>query len=197
MDFALTYRNSADNHSEHAYPIKVMVLPQTIFDHFSFIAPHYDRLIPLGSRKKMLELLALSPQHRVLDAGGGTGRVARMLQEFVRHVVVADISLGMLREVPREDKLLPVNSQVEYLPFADESFDRVVMVDALHHVTNQEKTAQDMWRVLKPGGARYPYIRSQVTRIGGKTPADAQSFSSTGAHSWIIQISFCKNQYAR
>jgi ubiquinone/menaquinone biosynthesis C-methylase UbiE len=146
----------------------VKVLPQTIFDHFSFIAPHYDRLIPLGSRKKMLELLALSPQHRVLDAGGGTGRVARMLQEFVRHVVVADISLGMLREVPREDKLLPVNSQVEYLPFADESFDRVVMVDALHHVTNQEKTAQDMWRVLKPGGwivIEEPDIRTFAVKL--------------------------------
>jgi len=105
----------------------VMVLPKKIFDHFSCLAPYYDRLIPLGSRQKLLELLALSPQHRVLDAGGGTGRVARILQEYARQVVVADISLGMLRETPRKDSLLPVNTQVENLPFAAESFDRVVM----------------------------------------------------------------------
>jgi ubiquinone/menaquinone biosynthesis C-methylase UbiE len=130
----------------------VIVLPQTIFDHFSFLAPYYDRLLPVGSSLRLLELLALSPQHRVLDAGGGTGRVARILQEYARQMVVADISMGMLREAPRKDNLLPVNTQVENLPFAAESFDRVVMVDALHHVTNQVKTAVEMWRVVKPGG---------------------------------------------
>ena len=148
--------------------MKVMVLSQTIFDHFSFLAPYYNRLIPLGPHQKLLELLALSPQHRVLDAGGGTGRVARMLQEYVRHVVVADISLGMLREVPHEDKLIPINSKIEYLPFAAASFDRVVMVDALHHVTDQEKTAQELWRVLKPGGwivIEEPDIRTFAVKL--------------------------------
>jgi ubiquinone/menaquinone biosynthesis C-methylase UbiE len=145
-----------------------MGLPQMVFDHFSFLAPYYDRLIPLGSRQKLLELMALSPQHRVLDAGGGTGRVARILREYASQVVVADISLGMLREVPSIDRLLPVNSQVEYIPFAAESFDRVVMVDALHHVTNQEKTAQEMWRVLKPGGwivIEEPDIRTFAVKL--------------------------------
>jgi ubiquinone/menaquinone biosynthesis C-methylase UbiE len=146
----------------------VKVLPQTIFDHFSFLAPYYDRFIPLGSRQKLLELMALSPQHRVLDAGGGTGRVARMLREYVRQVVVADISLGMLREVLSKGRMLPVNSPVEYLPFADESFDRVVMVDALHHVIDQKKTAQEMWRVLKPGGCiviEEPDIRTFAVKM--------------------------------
>jgi ubiquinone/menaquinone biosynthesis C-methylase UbiE len=146
----------------------VKVLPQTIFDHFSFLAPYYDRFIPLGSRQKLLELMALSPQHRVLDAGGGTGRVARMLREYVRQVVVADISLGMLREVLSKGRMLPVNSPVEYLPFADESFDRVVMVDALHHVIDQKKTAQEMWRVLKPGGCiviEEPDIRTFAAKL--------------------------------
>jgi ubiquinone/menaquinone biosynthesis C-methylase UbiE len=112
--------------------------------------------------------MALSPQHRVLDAGGGTGRVARMLREYVRQVVVADISLGMLREVLSKGRMLPVNSPVEYLPFADESFDRVVMVDALHHVIDQKKTAQEMWRVLKPGGCiviEEPDIRTFAAKL--------------------------------
>jgi len=127
-------------------------LPHPFFDHFSFIAPYYDRLIPAGSRQKLLELLALNPQHRVLDAGGGTGRIARILREYARQVVVADMSLGMLREASEKGALLPVNSFTECLPFRAESFDRIVMVDTLHHIANQAITIQEIWRVLKPGG---------------------------------------------
>jgi ubiquinone/menaquinone biosynthesis C-methylase UbiE len=168
MDFALTYHHQADNRFEYTCSIKVIILPKTSFDHFSFLAPYYDRLIPTGSRQKLLELLALSPQHRVLDAGGGTGRIARILREYTRQVVVADISPGMLREASSNDSLLPVNSLAEYLPFATEYFDRVVMIDALHHVTNQAKTAQELWRVLKPGGwivIEEPDIRTFAVKL--------------------------------
>jgi len=122
------------------------------FDHFSFFAPYYDRLIPPGSRQKLLEMLALSPHHRVLDAGGGTGRIAQILQEYVSQVVVADISFGMLREAGIKGSVQPVNTPIEKLPFEAETFDRIVVVDALHHVMDQTKTAQELWRVLKPGG---------------------------------------------
>jgi demethylmenaquinone methyltransferase/2-methoxy-6-polyprenyl-1,4-benzoquinol methylase len=145
-----------------------MVLPHTIFDHFTFLAPYYDRLIPPGSRQKLLELLALSPRHRVLDAGGGTGRIARILREYARQVVVADISLGMLREASSKDNLFLVNSPAEYLPFAGGSFDRVVMVDVLHHVANQTQTTHELWRVLKPGGwivIEEPDIRTFAVKL--------------------------------
>ncbi|KAA0260584.1 MAG: methyltransferase domain-containing protein, partial [Chloroflexi bacterium] len=31
-------------------------------------------------------------------------------------------------------------------------FERIIMVDALHHVENHSRTADEMFRVLKPGG---------------------------------------------
>jgi SAM-dependent methyltransferase len=136
-----------DQHPRNTCPITMCG-----FDHFSFLAPYYERLIPPGSRQKLLELLALSPNLCVLDAGGGTGRVAQIVKTFVSQVVVADISLGMLRETVVKDGLHSVNTATECLPFVAESFDRIVMVDALHHVVSQIHTAQEMWRVLKPGG---------------------------------------------
>ncbi len=122
------------------------------FDHFGFLAPFYERFIRARLSGELQAHLALAPDCRVLDAGGGTGRVAQLLLGAVRSVVVADASLGMLREAGQKDGLQPVGAEIEGLPFPDETFERVVMVDALHHVRNQRETVVEMLRVLKPGG---------------------------------------------
>jgi ubiquinone/menaquinone biosynthesis C-methylase UbiE len=88
---------------------------------------------------------------RLLDVGGGTGRVASAISDLVDDVVVADVSFGMLDKADRSS-LKPVCGGSESLPFADGSFERVIMVDALHHVIHHADTAREMFRVLKPGG---------------------------------------------
>ncbi|GAB4455572.1 MAG: hypothetical protein Kow0070_04020 [Anaerolineales bacterium] len=120
------------------------------FDHFDVIAPIYARAT-YSAQAKMRELAALPAKGRLLDIGGGTGRVASALLADVDEVIVADVSMGMLRQTPRS-ALKPVCSLSETLPFADNLFERVIMVDALHHVIDQPATAREMFRVLKPGG---------------------------------------------
>lgn len=119
--------------------------------HFDFIAPFYDRAIPFARLEKMLEILALPCDGFLLDAGGGTGRIASVLQPYLREVLVADVSPGMLSQA-RGKGLPALNSQTEKLPFAADFFERVLMVDALHHVIHQAETLQELYRVLKPGG---------------------------------------------
>ncbi len=46
----------------------------------------------------------------------------------------------------------PAASEVESLPYADDSFERVLVVDALHHFGNQQEAIAELVRVLKPGG---------------------------------------------
>lgn len=120
------------------------------FDHFGWIAPIYAR-VNYDKLEKMRELAALPVKGRMLDIGGGTGRVASVLRDLVDEVVIADISMGMLKQAPRST-LEPVCCYSESLPFPNDSFDRIIMVDALHHVMNQPSTAGEMLRVLKPGG---------------------------------------------
>jgi len=48
--------------------------------------------------------------------------------------------------------LSTVCTRAESLPFPSGSFDRVIMVDALHHVIDQHQTAHELFRVLVPGG---------------------------------------------
>jgi demethylmenaquinone methyltransferase/2-methoxy-6-polyprenyl-1,4-benzoquinol methylase len=81
----------------------------------------------------------------LLDVGGGTGRVSSAIRDLVDGIVVADVSLGMLKETDRS-ALQPVCGGPESLPFADNSFERVIMVDALHHVIDHAKSAREMFR---------------------------------------------------
>jgi len=104
---------------------------------------------------------------RLLDVGGGTGRVASAISDLVDDVIVADVSFGMLDKADRSS-LRPVCGGSESLPFADGSFERVIMVDALHHVIHHADTAREMFRVLKPGGLlviEEPDIRAFGVRL--------------------------------
>jgi demethylmenaquinone methyltransferase/2-methoxy-6-polyprenyl-1,4-benzoquinol methylase len=119
--------------------------------HFNFLAPFYDRAIPFQRLEQTLKVLALPHAGTLLDAGGGTGRVAEALRPHVGSVFVADVSRGMLEQARRKD-LAAASAESERLPFADGAFDRVLMVDALHHVVHQGETVRELYRVLKPGG---------------------------------------------
>lgn len=123
-----------------------------IFDHFEFIAPFYERFIPLREPEQMIELLGLPVDGPLLDAGGGTGRVSQALKRILPQVVVVDLSHGMLQQAVARHDLQSVRSHTEFLPFPDQTFSRVIMVDALHHVCSHEQTASELWRVLRPGG---------------------------------------------
>jgi ubiquinone/menaquinone biosynthesis C-methylase UbiE len=119
--------------------------------HFHLLAPFYDRVIQFTRLEQTLKMLDLPHAGSLLDAGGGTGRVAEALRPYIGSVIVADISRGMLAQARRKE-LTATSAETERLPFPDASFDRVLMVDALHHVVHQGDTVHELYRVLKPGG---------------------------------------------
>jgi len=123
-----------------------------LLDHFGLVAPLYERFIRPREPQMIWALADLPTSGALLDVGGGTGRVAQFLRGQAAQVVVADLSQKMLREAAKKDGLHPVCSSAEELSFLDESFERIIMVDALHHVHNQRQTADELWRVLRPGG---------------------------------------------
>ena len=137
------------------------------FDHFALIAGFYDRARQFRISAPMLGSLALSPNCLLLDAGGGTGRVAAALRSLVREVFVMDISPGMLRSAASKG-LATVCAPAESLPLPSGIFDRIIIMDALHHVTDQRQTARELWRVLVPGGRIVivePDIRKFIVKL--------------------------------
>jgi len=123
-----------------------------MFDHFNLLAPIYDRVIAPPNTGRLKELLKLPVRGRLLDAGGGTGRVSSQLRPYVDELILTDVSAGMLRQAHEKDCFEVSMAHAENLPFACGTFDRILVVDALHHFCNQEQAIADIVRVLKPGG---------------------------------------------
>lgn len=121
-------------------------------DHFGLLAPFYERVISVVNLKQLLPLLDLRPESKLLDVGGGTGRVSGQLVSMVAQVVLTDLSWGMLREANSKNGLQTASAHAEKLPFPNDSFSRILMVDAFHHLCDQQESVAELMRVLAPGG---------------------------------------------
>ncbi|MBM3153634.1 MAG: methyltransferase domain-containing protein [Chloroflexi bacterium] len=130
-------------------------------DHFGFLAPVYDRVIQYRDAETMIEKAGLPTGGILLDVGGGTGRVAAALQAHVSRILVLDVSRKMLARAARKNLVASCGAS-EGLPFPSNRFERVILVDALHHVEDQQATVSEMVRVLAPGG-RLVIVEPDIT----------------------------------
>jgi malonyl-CoA O-methyltransferase len=89
---------------------------------------------------------------RVLDAGCGKGRFARVFleQEPTAEIWGMDISEEMLRHVP--PGIHTRQGSLTELPFEDAWFDAVYATESLEHAVEIDKAVAELCRVVKPGG---------------------------------------------
>ncbi len=113
----------------------------------------------IGAEKPLSEMV-------VLDAGCGTGSYAIEVAKFVGRVAAVDASEGMLRQARTRadgtlmaDKLSFKLASIDALPFADASFDAVMVNQVLHHVGSGSENLDpyravlnELARVVRPGG---------------------------------------------
>ena len=67
-----------------------------LIDHFEFLAPYYDRFFTVPETNTLEDLLELPTSARLLDAGGGTGRIAQKFSDMTSEIVIVDLSMRML-----------------------------------------------------------------------------------------------------
>lgn len=96
----------------------------------------------------------------VLDIAGGSGDLSKLFSQKVGssgQVILTDINASML-SVGRDNMIdaglnVPATQcNAEFLPFADNSFDCVIVAFGLRNMTHKDQALKEMQRVLKTGG---------------------------------------------
>ena len=91
----------------------------------------------------------------VLELATGTGLIAKHIVNAAAHIEATDASAEMIAEAKRDNRSAKLYFSVQdmfCLPYAEESFDVVIVSNALHIVPQPEKTLAEIRRVLKDDG---------------------------------------------
>jgi SAM-dependent methyltransferase len=103
----------------------------------------------------------------VLEVGCGNGNIWRENLDRIPpgwRITLTDLSAGMVEEARAVlgDRADYVVTDVQELPFADESFDAVVANHMLFHVEDRARALGEIARVLRPGGV----VRATTIGLG-------------------------------
>jgi 2-polyprenyl-3-methyl-5-hydroxy-6-metoxy-1,4-benzoquinol methylase len=105
-----------------------------------------------------LEMVGNPSGARVLDAGCGEGRFARMLAERGAKVSAIDLSANMIKNAASIEAETPLGIDYQVLdmcqlaPFEAEQFDLIVSYLSIIDVEDYETALAEFARVLRPGG---------------------------------------------
>ena len=121
-------------------------------------AGRYDRFMrkDAAAYEQLYELLRPVVRHKtVLELATGTGLIAKNIVSSAAHIEATDASPEMIAEARRGNRSAKLHFSVQdmfHLPYADESFDVVIVANALHIVPEPEKALSEIRCVLKDGG---------------------------------------------
>ena len=135
----------------------------------------YERIRPLVRHKTVLELAT------------GTGLIAKHIVNAAAHIEATDASPEMIAEAKRDNRSAKLHFSVQdmfRLPYADKSFDVVIVSNALHIVPQPEKALQEIRRVLKDDGVLIaPTFTHAENSFSGKTKAFFMKLAGFPLHS--------------
>ena len=106
--------------------------------------------------EKMYELIRpVVKDKTVLEVATGTGLIAKHIVKTAAHIEATDASPEMITEAKRENYSSKLHFSVQdmfSLPYAGNSFDVVIVSNALHIVPQPEKSLREIKRVMKDEG---------------------------------------------
>ena len=141
-------------------------------------AGRYDRFMRKdgAAYDEMYALIQPIVRHKtVLELATGTGLIAKHIVNAAAHIEATDASAEMILEAKRDNQSAKLHFSVQdmfRLPYADKSFDVVIVSNALHIVPQPEKALQEIKRALKDDGVLIaPTFTHAENSIFGKVRA--------------------------
>ncbi len=130
-------------------------------DSYNSKAIDFDRSLEaklmLPFKKKLLSLISIPKNSKVLDVGCGSGSFLNMLskQSLFKGYGV-DISENMIKNAQISNPTMHFETALsENIPFSDDSFDIMTTNLSYHHFENVQAFAQEAFRLLKSKGFIY------------------------------------------
>ena len=162
-------------------------------------AKRYDRFMrkDRAAYEKLYELIRPVVKARtVLELAAGTGLIAKNIVRAASHIEVTDASEEMITEAKRNNRSAKLHFSVRdmfCLPYADKSFDVVIVSNALHVVPQPEKALAEIRRVLKDDGVLIaPTFTHAGNSFSGKVRAFFMKLAGFPLHSrWTSEEYLC------
>jgi len=142
-------------------------------------AGRYDRFMrkDWAAYDEMYELIRPVVRHKtVLELAAGTGLIAKHIVNAAAHIEATDASAEMVAEAKRDNHSAKLHFSVQdmfRLPYANQSFDVVIVSNALHIVPQPEKALAEIRRVLKDDGV---LIAPTFTHAGNSFSGKVRAF---------------------
>ena len=142
-------------------------------------AGRYDRFMrkDRAAYDEMYALIRPVVRHKtVLELAAGTGLIAKHIVIAAAHIEATDASAEMIAEAKRDNRSAKLHFSVQdmfCLPYANQSFDVVIVSNALHIVPQPEKALAEIRRVLKDDGV---LIAPTFTHAGNSFSGKVRAF---------------------
>jgi SAM-dependent methyltransferase len=129
---------------------------------YAQIAAYYDQARGLWPEfidfqiASVIHWARIGPGDRVLDVGCGTGRftvpIAAQTGAEVYGLEPAAEMLAKALAKPDAGRVSWTQGRAEQLPFAEGTFDVVMLMMVIHHIEDRPAALSELYRVLRPGG---------------------------------------------
>ena len=162
-------------------------------------AGRYDRFMrkDRAAYDEMYELIRPIVRHKTaLELATGTGLIAKHIVNAAAHIEATDASAEMIAEAKRDTRSAKLHFSVQdmfRLPYANQSFNVVIVSNALHIVPQPEKALQEIKRVLKDDGVLIaPTFTHAGNSFSGKVKAFFMKLAGFPLHSrWTSEEYLC------
>lgn len=158
-------KNSSKTSAKPAKPAEEVIADYNGYDYKKIFWEDADRKYEDMADRLAIRRLLPKQMSTFVDIAGGYGRLADEYLDRAQTATLFDYSETELAQAHDlyGDKIHTQPGDIYALPFADNSFDALMMIRATHHFSDMQKVMDELYRILKPGGVAVIEVANKKT----------------------------------